>query len=1278
MRYLFLFLFTFNILFASTSNKINFTDEELAYLKNKQVIKMCVDPSWMPFESIKDDKHIGMVAEVYEHFGRNINIPIELLITSTWSESLDSVRVRRCDILSAAVETKERKKYLNFSEPYLIFPQVVVTKEKEEFIENIINIKDKKIGVVKDSGIAEILRNKYPTMNFIDIKNVTQGLYKVSSGELYGFVNTSATLSYAIAKNGLTNLKVASRVGVDYFIKVAVRNDDQILLDIFNKLIKNINQEHIETITNKWIQVKLDKQVDYTLLYQALGIFLLILSIVLFFIIKQNRLKKLIEEQKQVFEDIFEKSTDPIFLMKDGKVVDCNKATIKILGLQSKDEFINLRPASISPKYQPDNELSIEKANRMLQIAIEKGTNHFEWLHTKSNGEEFWIDAVLTKININNEDIIHVLWRDIDKRKKIESELQSQKEQLDTIFSHIPIPVLIVSKISKDIIFANEYAAKTYQIKLNSLIGQKIDTLYENQEQKNTILSCINDNDILTNYETHYKLKDNSLIDLLLSLIPINFDGFEANLLVVTDVTYLKKIQEELKQETLKATNANNIKSEFLAKMSHEIRTPMNAVLGMLYLIQKTSLTTIQDSYISKANSAANSLLSIIDDILDFSKIEAGKLSIENKEFNFNDMVHETMDIMSFKAQEKGCELLAYYDSTIPSVIKSDKIRIGQILSNLINNAIKFTGDGEVVVSSKLIKQDKNIVTIMFCVKDSGIGITKENQEKLFKDFSQGDNSVTRKFGGTGLGLAISKKLAALLGGKIWIEESKFGVGSTFCFTIKCEASTSIPQKQYVFPQEFNNIQTLIIDDNFMACDILKSMLKSFGFDVDIVYNGEDGYNAIANSDKTYDLVFLDYKMPKLNGIQTYTKIKTMIHKSVPKTIMITAYSQDDILEQITQLGIENYLIKPASPSTLYNTIIEVLNPSLEQNIENITKNNSINLTGIKILLAEDNELNQDFAKELLRSVNIAVDIAFDGEEAVDMIKSKAYDAILMDIQMPNMDGLSATKIIRDMKDDPYFQDIPIIALSANALAGDRQKSIEAGMNEHISKPIIPNELFDTLKKFLKDFTPVPIEQNEDTNSEITCLDNGVLDVNEALKRMGGNEIAYIKLLKQFSFKYKDVFLTIEQLSQDGNNKELKNKIHEIKGIAGNISANKLFTTLSKIERILKIKDIPPYSIYDELNSDLEDIFSEISDLSIQKSASKKFDKDKVIILLDTILANLENDIVICENSLEELTPYLEKDYTSFSDSLSQALNEFDIDEAFTLIEDFLEELKNG
>ena len=603
----------------------------------------------------------------------------------------------------------------------------------------------------------------------------------------------------------------------------------------------------------------------------------------------------------------------------------------------------------------------------------------------------------------------------------------------------------------------------------------------------------------------------------------------------------LKIQKKQLEKETKKAQSATVAKSEFLAKMSHEIRTPMNAVLGMLYLLKKTNLTASQESYISKATNAANSLLTIINDILDISKVEAGKFDIIEEEFVFNDMLQETMDIMSFKANEKGCELLAYYDFSIPKIVISDSNRIKQILTNIISNAIKFTDDGEIVVSTKLLKDNSKKLTIMFCIKDTGIGIEKKALDKLFQDFSQADNSITRKFGGTGLGLTISKKLVNMLDGDIWVEESKVGIGSTFCFTITVKKAKNIS-------------------------------------------------------------------------------------------------------------------------STLYDTTVDLNKQKISQNVLHIkqSKSNECSFIGIKILLVEDNQLNQDFAKELLQSVNISVDIANDGLEAVELVKHKIYDIVLMDIQMPNMDGLTATKHIRAMgSSDEYFKKLPIIALSANALSMHKQLSLESGLNEHITKPIDPKELFDTLKKFLKNIN-LNVENNSISNYNLE-VNSKILDTQEAIRRLNGNETAYIKLLKQFAKKYTTIYETINKL-RHGDIDILEKKIHEIKGVLGNLGAKKVFLLLQNIDTILKTKNMPQDYLFTQLKVDLDELFTEIDRLTEEKTQKKDFNKEKVLELLDTIKQNLEDDIVKASETLEELEPYLQKNYKDIADNLRDLLNEFDTD----------------
>lgn len=497
--------------------------------------------------------------------------------------------------------------------------------------------------------------------------------------------------------------------------------------------------------------------------------------------------------------------------------------------------------------------------------------------------------------------------------------------------------------------------------------------------------------------------------------------------------------------------------------MSHEIRTPMNAVLGMLYLLEKTHLKESQKNYIKKANIAANTLLGIINDILDFSKIEANKLEIKNSEFSIFELVSDIMSIMSVKAEDNSLELLTQFDEDIPVYIISDRLRLAQVLNNLISNAIKFTQAGEVLVSVSLVTKGLEEDTLKFCVKDSGVGISQDNQEKLFQEFMQVDDSATRSFHGTGLGLAICKKLVNLLGGDIWIESSTIGVGTTICFTTKVKITTKKEHLGFIFPTSTTNLKVLVADDNRLASEVLTDMLESFKYIVDNTSNGYETIKMV--QENKYDIVFLDYKMPKLSGLETFIKYKEILQDKTPKTVIVTAYSTEIIQEDIEKYGIYGYLLKPISPSTLYDKIMEILYPN-KTIIKVENQNNNKVLQSVNVLLVEDNELNREFATLILEGFGLKVDIAVDGVEAIEKIITKKYKLVLMDIQMPKLDGLSATKKIRSLKED-YFKTLPIIALSANALVSDKEKSLEVGMNEHLNKPIDPNKLYIVLKKFI-------------------------------------------------------------------------------------------------------------------------------------------------------------------------------------------------------------------
>jgi len=1136
---------------TQTNSKTLLIDEEITFLNKKENIKMCVDPSWLPFEQIENGKHKGMVAEIIKVYEDKLNFPIKLVETSSWDETLQFAKEKKCDIISAAVSTSNRKKYLNFTKPYLKFPQVIVTREKEPFIDDFDDITNKRIGVVKNSAVVELLKNKYPNINLVDVNDVADGLFKVSSGELYGFVNTTAAVSYSIAKNGMTNLKIAAKADIDYYLRIAVRNDEPELLKILNKVITVSDNEKVKEIKKQWLTVKMHEVVDYSLVYKILGAFI---TIVLFILYWNRKLQQEISERKIAQEklnkymQVIEQSQVSIMLTnKNGTIEYVNPFCVQETGFEY-DEFIGSKPNILKSGYQDEDFYS-----NLWSTVLSGKTWSGEFSNKKKNGEIFWESAVIAPI--------------FDEDGKI------------------------------------KYFAS-----------------------------------------------------------------------IKEDVTEKVKVQKELLIAQKEAESANRAKSDFLAKMSHEIRTPMNAVLGMLYLLEKTNLNTTQDNYIKKAHGAANSLLGVINDILDFSKIEANKMEIKNAEFDIHLLINEIMSVMSVKAEENELELLTYYDKTFPVNVISDSLRISQILNNLLSNAIKFTNEGEILVSTKLVSQNDDEAVLMFCVKDTGIGISKQNQEKLFQEFSQVDDSATRSFNGTGLGLAISKKLSNLLDGDIWLEDSQEGIGTTICFTIKVKTIKEHLYKDFNLPMTMTNLSVLIVDDNPTACHVLKEMLESFDYCVDVVNSGEEAINIVQKFE--YDLVFLDYKMPGLNGVETYLQYKGILANKTPKTLIVTAYSQEIIEEEVEKYGILGYLTKPISPSTLYDSIINSLNSNTSLPRYTNKQNRNEHLSNAKVLLVEDNQLNQEFAVTMLEAFGLSVEVANDGEEALEKVQTKDYKLILMDIQMPKMDGLEATRRIRKYEDE-YFKEIPIIALSANALVGDKEKSIEAGMNEHITKPINPEKLYDTLKLYIDEVEK--LEENNLNGFEfIYKIDKSILDIDEAMSRMSNNEKAYIKILDQFNIHYHDVFIYIEELISSKDISNLDKKIHELKGIAGNIAAIELFDDLSKINAVLVSGKLPSFDMFEKMDKSLKKVINEIEKLDMPSDIEqKRFDTKIVTELLYDMKNNLNADIVKCEENLEELKPYLQKDYEEFSLSLATALSEFDMDRVDELIEAFLKDMNN-
>lgn len=714
----------------------------------------------------------------------------------------------------------------------------------------------------------------------------------------------------------------------------------------------------------------------------------------------------------------------------------------------------------------------------------------------------------------------------------------------------------------------------------------------------------------------------------------------------------LQLLADELNHAKMAAENANKAKSQFLANMSHEIRTPINAIMGMHYLLGKTLLTPQQQDYIAKSHSAATSLLGLINDILDFSKIEAGKLEIETISFSLEKILHDFNNIIGYKAHEKALDFKISLDPEIPLSLIGDPLRTGQILMNLGNNAVKFTKNGSVDLIVTLIEQDGNTALIQFCVQDSGIGMSLEQQQQLFKEFSQADSSMTRRFGGSGLGLVISQKLSEMMNGTLWIENSVPGLGSTLCFRIRFEIATDelkkLDERIQTVGKNLSSIRVLVVDDNPSARDYLHKTVVSFGAGCDIASDGEEALSILENT--SYDVILMDWKMPQMNGLETAESIRSCFgEKNYPKIIIITAYGREDVIKNIQQSRIDAFLIKPITPSTLLDTLLNVLGIEHHSALPAFHDIPSLSpIRGAHILLVEDNEINREFAKEMLTGEGLIIDEAHDGFEAIEQVKAKRYDGILMDIQMPNLDGLEATKRIRKLSQilgNHYYANLPIIALSANALRSDIEKSVASGINAHVVKPIDPKNLFETLLYWIPPQISLDNGLTLRLPNQLPPTDYSLLeeiDVTKAMSRFLHNEPLFIKLLRMFSETYPDSLDQLLSLIESGHFSEAKTLIHTIKGLCGNLCATYLYNRLDQIDSDLTGSQPPSgeflqethrifVSMIDNIKSFLKSIEKEPLPLTLSA------DTAKALPYIETMLRYAESDMGLVLDTFEKL-----------------------------------------
>ncbi len=937
-----------------------------------------------------------------------------------------------------------------------------------------------------------------------------------------------------------------------------------------------------------------------------------------------------LREREITYRTIFESSVDALSIIdpETGTFIDCNEAAVQLHDTGSQERFLGTTPDRLSPEYQENGELSSKLVKDHIQQALTLGKDTFDWTHCKSDGSTFPTMVTLCTIKLKGKTHLMAIGRDFSEQKQIENDLRESRQQLLDIIDFLPDATFVIDQ-DKVVIAWNKAMEQMSGVNKEDILGQGnyAYTLPFYGERRKQLIDLLDITDeALANKYSHIQRKGNALYAE--TFVPKVYSGKGAHVWAIAsplfnsngerigsveairDISDRKHFELELEQAKESAEAANQAKSEFLANMSHEIRTPMNAIIGISYLALKSDLNPKQREYVTKISHAADSLLGIINDILDFSKIEAGKIDFERIDFSLHDLFEKLGDQISLKAEERGNEVMFSISPDIPPLLVGDPSRLAQILNNLLSNALKFTDHGDIIVSAiPAAPVVDNRVELTFKVLDTGIGLDKEQVERIFAPFVQADSSTTRKYGGTGLGLSIVKRLVDLQGGTLRVE-SEPGVGSSFFFTVSFDISSEQYEPLVNQALSLEGMKVLVVDDNQMSREILRSMLESCDLRVTPADSGKAALDILQNNpaEDPYRIILLDYKMPGLNGIETAKLIRQKYAPDIANgavIMMVTAYSKEAIQQGLENHGIQAFVTKPVTPPSLLRMMISVLKnqeTSKEMQIDerSTVQRQQHNLSGARVLVVEDNSTNQMIMLELLAQIGIAAVCAGDGQEAVGLVSSSPFDLILMDLQMPIMDGYEATRQIRQMKS---AAELPIFAVTAHAMAKDRERCLAMGMNGHVSKPVHPNELYATLAQWIKPRSKPVNVQRPQIQDGITPDTLTGINMAEVLERFSGNQTLLRTVLIDFHSKNLSTMGEIRQAIQAHDDERVGFLVHTLKGVAGNIGAEALAATARELEETIKQgreENVP--ELVDTLEQQMVELFTTIA--GIGKSAT--------------------------------------------------------------------------
>ncbi|WP_432467269.1 transporter substrate-binding domain-containing protein [Agarivorans sp. Z349TD_8] len=1268
--------------------QLNLTPTEQDWLAKHPEITIGVDGNWPPVDFTNQQGiHSGVLSEYLELIENRLGISLKVKSNARFKDMVQQLRKGEIKLGTTIVQTADREQDLWFTLPYFSAVKVIVSNSEGKQYSDLAQLSGKTLAIEDGFFLIDVLRKSHPEINLKTYPSTADALKALSFQQVDAYVGNQAVISWLKQNLQLSNISFSGDPQLPFALqRFAVHQDPQWqpLVGILNKALASISVAERQAILSHWVNNR----------QQFINALPLNLS---------NQQNIWLEQHQQWNIGVDPKFAPLSFVDEKGSFGGISSEVLNIVtniigvsyklsetsswsntlqALQQAEVDIVPSVPYVEQNQQETAEMLFSKPylTRPYMIFVQDNTQFVSSVEDLVGHRV----GVLNHHNLENQlQVDYPLLEQFPFSSPQQALLSLSAGEIDAYIGILDSTSLSLTELGIADIKIAAPSPYSYQAsigvrkdwpELMPILNQAIDRISAQQMKQ------IKNHWFSVDFEhqaNNYLIWRAILITCMIAL-PIIIVIFIWNRKLAIAKDKLKLSSEKLAQAKQSAEQANNFKSQFLANMSHEIRTPMNAIVGFTHLMLSSKLDDTQQDYANKIKRASLTLLGVINDILDVSKVEAGKLEIEQIKFHLSEIVYNLSNLLAPKAIEKNIDIFMDVDPKVPDILIGDPLRLEQILINLTQNAIKFTEQGQVVVKIKLLESVPNRVTLEFSVNDTGIGISEDNLSKLFQPFAQADDSLTRTHGGTGLGLSISKLLVELMGGEIRATSIE-NQGSTFSFQLNLAYSED---KQYdqQLQAELRDMRVLVVDDNQLARDISSEILHSFSFRVDCASNAAtaidmlDRHNNIEPEDP-YRLVLMDWKMPRMNGIEASKYIKEMPLRMMPAIILVTAYGREDVSRQVEKEQLDAFLIKPLNASLLFDCIMKLFHQQPSSSLA--TQAMVPHLLEGKVLLVEDHPINQELAKEMLTQMGLQASIAKHGQQAIDMLQAEPFDLVLMDIQMPVLDGFEATRAIRK---NSRFATLPIIAMTAHAMKEDQQRCFEAGMNAHLAKPIDPEQLFSVLSQYLapqaQPDTEPALVINAPAEDPLPVIDG--LDSQWGITRVGGNAQLYQKLLSDFYSRHHQELETLSQACRLQQFDDVKRIIHTIRGVAGNLGAKSLEQAATDFEPLIaQAEQAFASQQWQEFQHQFKHLFEQLASSLAPPSSAPEIVSQSPTTVLNT---SAEALLTPLRELLEEGNPQAKKTITEFEnklprilyDELVRLINEFEFDNALTVLDEHI------